>query len=194
MSDHAAVPKRLEMIAAAKGIDSAVIDTISADEMDVLINCEDEELAERLRGQAEMLQAIKAAHRTGGRPLSVEEAIEFITRPIHMGPSTPIPAKARGRKPTRNQYDEALARRRPIYDRLVRAPERRRSAKVARHKAGEPLLTQVGVLALTMFKDTPRHKLAHAIYIHQESSPHLLKCGKPYIRDILKALDRINHE
>ncbi|MCB1959629.1 MAG: hypothetical protein KDE68_03750 [Rhodocyclaceae bacterium] len=76
-------------------------------------------------GSREALAAMKAVHAAGGRAVSKAEAIEFIIKPVNLGrPKTP-PYKGRGRRPTRNQYDEAFYRRKGLYQRLVRLPSLR---------------------------------------------------------------------
>jgi len=73
--------------------------------------------------EAEVLQQIKQVHAAGGTPLSKEQAIEFVGRPVYMGLPDPV-TKARGRKPlrVRTQYELALARRRDLHRRLVKLP------------------------------------------------------------------------
>lgn len=75
--------------------------------------------------EAEALQTIKEAHATGGQKMGVDEQIEFITRPLYLGPPALIPRGKRGPKTKRTQYDLALERRKGPFQRLVRLPNLR---------------------------------------------------------------------
>ena len=81
-----------------------------------------------MKSEEEMNQAALAAikeclDKKNRHDLSREEEIVFILRPIFMGSPMPLPAKSRGRKPKRNQYDLAYERRKGLYQRLVRLPK-----------------------------------------------------------------------
>ncbi|TVO65935.1 hypothetical protein [Denitromonas ohlonensis] len=76
-------------------------------------------------GLADALAAINATHTNGGRLLSKQDAIEFITKPIYLGHPKTAPYRGRGRRPTRTQYDDALDRRKGPYQRLVNLPTHR---------------------------------------------------------------------
>ncbi|MBF3536946.1 hypothetical protein [Burkholderia pseudomallei] len=108
--------------------------------------------------EPEALRRIKELRAAGGTPLTRDETVEFITRPIWMGYPEPqnqqSEPKRRGRpaKRVRTQYDHAIDRRKDLYRRLVKLPnvrtgkgyidrtdiERRleecRAKKVPRHK------------------------------------------------------------
>jgi hypothetical protein len=60
------------------------------------------------------------------RQLSRTEIIEFISRPIHLGPAVPreeaADGKRRGPKKKLTVYDDALDRRRGLFHKLVRLP------------------------------------------------------------------------
>lgn len=81
------------------------------------MNNEDEE------NQAVLTSIKECLDQKNRHELSREETIEFISRPIFMGHPMPLPAKSRGRKPTRTQYDLAYERRKGMYQRLVRLPK-----------------------------------------------------------------------
>jgi hypothetical protein len=97
--------------------------------------------------------------------LSAEETKEFLLRPILMGPAVPLPAKSgRGRRPRKTQYDEAAARRRSTYHKLVRLPENRERARLIRKKAGDPLRRDVeNVAALLLAEGMAKTGLASKI-------------------------------
>lgn len=97
------------------------------------------------------------------RTLTREETIEFITRPVYLGPSKPVPrrervqlpnggvvevspllvgalcppgkrlGKVRGPTIRRTQYDDAYNRRRGPYQRLVRLPAESKKGAEKRH-------------------------------------------------------------
>jgi hypothetical protein len=69
--------------------------------------------------------AIKAVHAEGGQPLTKDEAIAFLARPIYLGrgmPPVPEPGR-RGPKPKKTPYDIAHTRRADLWRRLVLLPK-----------------------------------------------------------------------
>lgn len=85
------------------------------------------------------LELIRAAHREGGRRLSDQEVIGFISRPIHILDGS-LPAErvsGRGRKPKKTRGDMAAERRRGLYHRLVRLPGGRVKAAATRRIVGD---------------------------------------------------------
>lgn len=108
----------------------------------------------------EALHLIKEIHKAGGTPLNNAELIEFITKPIYMGMPQPLPAKGRGRKPKRTQYDGAYDRRKGFYHRLVRLPASGASARLG---MGNWLRDIVLKLAREMLPHTKQHKLVFEV-------------------------------
>jgi hypothetical protein len=71
------------------------------------------------------LDAIKNIHSAGGKHMTKAETVEFILRPINLGPPLRLKPKGVGRGPQSvdTQYHRANERRRAIYHKLVRNPE-----------------------------------------------------------------------
>lgn len=123
----------------------------------------------------------------GATLLSNEEAIEFITRPIYyMGFPNRLPAKARGRKPARTQYDLAYERRKGLYQKLVRLPQSRIKAADARRMIGNTTRDLILRIAAKLAPTTPRHKLASEILRYLHKHPHLPQSDATTVRRIIK--------
>lgn len=94
-----------------------------------------------------LLPALKDALLKHGRELSKEEAIEFLQRPIWLGPPKLVARGKRGPQSKRNQYDLAVARRREPLRRLKKLPAQ--SGKAAKkaadkhHVKGKRIVTAI---------------------------------------------------
>ena len=119
--------------------------------------------------------------------LSQDEAREFLVRFVWLGPPVRVPAKGRGRPSKRMQYDEAAARRKSAYHKLVRLPEARSTAGAAKRLSAERLRRQVKRLAESL---APAKNLARAIVTYQELHPELLQCSESHVRKILQGIKR----
>lgn len=122
-------------------------------------------LTERIRVASEELaddarQAftddLHRATRQSPRPLSRDDAVEFIARPVCIVDGhKPIKPKA---KKTRAQFAREL--RRGVYHTLVRLPANRREAKATRRKVGNQSRQTVYPLIREAIRNgTPRHKV-----------------------------------
>jgi hypothetical protein len=98
-----------------------------------------------------VLLAIKEAHK---RPhaLSREEIIDFIERPIDMGPPERLPPGKRGPRTKRTQYDAARDRRKGLYHRLKRLPE---NGAEGRRKIGDKTRELVSKTRQEVMRDLP---------------------------------------
>lgn len=95
------------------------------------------------------------------RVLSREEVVEFIAKPVYMGTPERIPAKRRGPKQKRTQYDEAYDRRKGLYHRLVRLPK---TGTTACRSKGDALRDSIRKYAEELAEHSaPQHKLVSAI-------------------------------
>lgn len=131
-----------------------------------------------------VLDAIKEAH---NNPFCLlrEETITLVSRLPYMGFPKPLPAKARGRKPIRTQYDAAFDRRKNLYRKLVKLPQSRIKAADARRKIGDPLRELVLQLANEFAPTTPRYRLAGTILRFLHEHPRLLQPDIKSVRAIL---------
>jgi hypothetical protein len=78
---------------------------------------------ESLHDEQAALALIKKIHAAGGQRLTKDEVLEFIAKPVYMGPVERLPAGKRGKRTKRTQYDEATTRRKRVYHKLKRLPE-----------------------------------------------------------------------
>lgn len=128
----------------------------------------------------------KVPERPAGRyVLSPQETREFLMRFVWLGSPERVPYAGRGRPSRRTQYDDARARRKSAYQKFVRLPSVRASAKAARRRSGEPLRKQVAALAE---KFGPRKNLARDIATYQHLRPSLLQCTETHVRRILRKI------
>ncbi|KGX55332.1 hypothetical protein [Burkholderia pseudomallei] len=119
--------------------------------------------------EAEALQQMKQIHAKDGTPLTREQEIGFLVRPVYLGPPESR-RKARGRKPAwlPTQYDAAIQRRRDLYRRKVKLP-------ILRNGTGH--IDRVDIerrLEECRAKKIPRHKWV------KETCDSLAIDGKPF--------------
>ena len=100
------------------------------------------------------------AFATTGRPLSLEETIEFINRPVSLGFPEAIAGGKRGPKPKRNQYDLAYERRKGLYHKLVRWPQ---AGAQARRKIGDNSMESVAAIVKELPPTTKRREVVNKI-------------------------------
>lgn len=98
-----------------------------------------------------VLAAFKEAQK---RPLQLSpaEIIELVFQPRYLGVPEKIKAKARGRKPKKNQYDVWYERRKNLYQKLVRLPNLRKGS------AGYGFAAQILQIARSVIN--PRKRVA----------------------------------
>ncbi len=134
----------------------------------------------------EAMRLIKAIHATGGRKLTRDEALEFIVKPLYLGPPEAMPSGKRGPKTKRTQYDAAYERRKGLFHRLKRLPD-------SRKLAGVPLRDQVEAAALAelaLHPDKPARTLTRRVWIALMKKGFIHDIGT--IRRNLKALGMKN--
>lgn len=109
----------------------------------------------------EASRLLREMFREGGRPLTADETIEFIARPIFIPCGhLPIAWSGKGRKPTKTRYEYSAGLRRGLYHNLVRLPANRRKAAATRLKQGDQSRLKVFPLVLQALNSgTPRRKL-----------------------------------
>jgi hypothetical protein len=117
-----------------------------------------------------VLLAIKEAHKHP-HVLSREETIDFIERPIDMGTPVPLPSGKRGPRTRRTQYDAAYERRKGLYHRLKRLPEK---GAEGRRKIGDKTRRDVAEAAkkLPTNKRMPRSKIQQEMARRQMPALH----------------------
>ncbi|HEY3433008.1 MAG TPA: hypothetical protein VGK09_10720 [Rhodocyclaceae bacterium] len=91
--------------------------------------------------QSAAVDGIKAIHRQDGQELSVQDVVEFISKPINLGRPSQEPRK-RGRPSKRTQledlYYQAYLRRRGHFHKKIRLKNNRHKAATVRKRAGDP--------------------------------------------------------
>lgn len=124
-----------------------------------------------------------------GRQLSLEEQKDFLQRRYHMGaPRTPEKSGERGRPSTRTQYDDAVARRRGLYHKLVRLPVQATKGGAATHASTAPTRERIKELAIRLSPTVPRRKLAMAIHYEWERLRESYEPTAPAVRSIRAVL------
>jgi hypothetical protein len=136
--------------------------------------------------ETDVLRAIREIHAAGGRVLTREETLEFITRPYYLGPPEPLPSGKRGPKTKRTQYDAAYERRKGLFHRLKRLPD-------SRKLAGDPLRDRVEAAALAelaLHPDKPARTLSRRVWLALTKKGFIHDIGT--IRRNLKSLGMKN--
>lgn len=118
------------------------------------------------------IDQMKAIHAAGGTPLTDDEVLEFITRPIWMGaPKVPErPPGTAGPKPKRTQYDLAFDRRKDLYRKRVKLPAFRPKGSAARRLIGARTHERLLRLAMEAGNVAPHKRVSEMIRI-------MHKCG-----------------
>jgi hypothetical protein len=131
------------------------------------------------------IAAIKAIHAAGGRKLSESETIEFVTRPIYLGPPKRLKPKGVGRGPQSrdNQYDKAVDRRKLIFHKLVRNP--RSSIKAAQKT--QPMRDRIIFFATGLSKKVSRSKRVTAVLDRLNAHGHYP--SRSTVQRVLRKLD-----
>lgn len=135
-----------------------------------------------------VVEQMRAVHAAGGTALSREETIDFITRPIWFGPPLRVTPKARGRRPRRTQYDDAVARRKGLYHRLVRLPGMSFVGGTAASDSTLKARKQIQTLALRLAPTVPPRKLATSIFRVAERERSSREPSTPSIETIRRVL------